>query len=64
MTTKTFYSVKFTAWGADRTSVAWFNDREEAYKFADHDYRDNPVAHCVRNAETIRDLEKRVFMSR
>ena len=51
--TKTFWSVKYAIWGADRTSTAWFDNKEEADEFAKKDYRDLPVRHTVRKPESI-----------
>lgn len=54
---KTFYSVEFAVWGADSTSTMWFDNLEEAKKFANHNYRDNPVRHTYSNPEKIAEIE-------
>lgn len=60
MTRKTYYSVVFGVWGADKPGEAWFDNKKEAEEFADHDYRDNPVAHHVSKAETIKEYDEYV----
>lgn len=55
---KTFYSVKFAVIGGDRPSTMWFDNLEEAKKFAAHDYRDNPVTHTYSNPKKIADIEE------
>lgn len=55
---KTFYSVKFAVWGSSFCSTKWFDDRAEAYAFADQDYHDKPVAHTYRNATSIAQIEQ------
>ena len=57
---KTFYSVKYAIWGADHTSTAWFDNKTDADRFANHDYRDNPIAHTYSRPESITAAEKRV----
>lgn len=54
---KTFYSVEFAVWGADRTSTMWFDNLAAAKEFAAHDYRDNPVAHTYSRPEKIAEIE-------
>ena len=63
MTKKTYYSVVYRKWGADKSTTAWFDDKKAAEEFSDHDYRDNPVAHHVSNSETIKDYDERVAMT-
>ena len=55
-----FYSVKYRNWGADAPGVAWFDDKEEAEKFANQDYRDDVVTHRASNPETIKEYENLV----
>ena len=59
---KTFYSVKYAVMGKGQ-SVAWFDDKNKAYEFANHDYRDNPVRHTVSNPDKIKACEERVMMT-
>lgn len=54
---KTFYSVNYAIWGRSGISTKWFDNRDQAYAFADHDYRDKPVAHTYRNAASIANIE-------
>lgn len=61
---KTFWSVEYRNWGADSASVRWFDDRDEAYKFANNDYRDKPVAHTYSNPDKIAEAEERVNLDR
>lgn len=62
--TKTFWSVNYNGFGFDRVRTAWFANKEDAVKFANHDYRDKPVRHTVINPETIKDYNERVEMTR
>lgn len=57
---KTFYSVTFAVWGSDFCRAAWFDGKAAADSFAAHDYRDSPVRHTYRNADSIRAAEDRV----
>lgn len=55
---KTFYSVKYAVWGADGTSVKWFDNKEAAENFyKKHDHVDKPVAHRCSKPETIKEYE-------
>ena len=58
--TKTFYSVTYAVWGSDFCRTAWFDSKAAADDFAAHDYRDDPVAHTYRKADSIRAAEDRV----
>lgn len=58
--TKTFYSVTFAVWGSDFCRAAWFDSKTAADVFAAHDFRDAPVAHTYRKADSIRAAEDRV----
>lgn len=58
--TKTFYSVTFAVWGSDFCHTAWFDSKAAADDFAAHDFRDDPVAHTYRKADSIRAAEDRV----
>lgn len=58
MAKKTYYSVVYRNWGADRPGEAWFDNKKEAEEFADHDYRDNVIAHHVSKAETIKEYDE------
>ena len=60
---KTFYSVTYAKWGADNKQTAWFDDKQKADEFASHDYRDNPVRHCVSKSETIKKYDELVSMT-
>ena len=57
---KTFWSVTYRTLGALNESTAWFDSKEAAKAFADHDFRNDPVAHTFRNAERIADMEQRL----
>lgn len=57
---KTFYSVTFAVWGSDFCRAAWFDSKAAADAFAAHDFRDSPVAHTYRKADSIRAAEDRV----
>jgi len=57
---KIYYSVVYRNWGADRASEAWFDDKEKAYDFANHDYRDNPVMHRVSRPKKITEYNELV----
>lgn len=59
---KTFYSVTYSTWGKDRPTEKWFDNLEEAKKFAARDYCDNPIAHTFRNAEKIAEIEEIIAM--
>lgn len=60
---KTFYSVIYAVWGADNKKIAWFDDKQAANNFANHDYRDAPVMHNVKNPETIKKYDELVAMT-
>jgi len=60
---KTYYSVVYRNWGADRASEAWFDNKEKAYNFANHDYRDAPIMHRVSRPEKIKECEELVGMT-
>jgi len=60
---KTYYSVVYRSWGADRANEAWFDDKKEAEKFADRDYSDNVVTHNVSKLETIEKYDELVAMT-
>lgn len=62
--TKTFYSVTYAVWGSDFLRAAWFDSKGAADDFAAHDYRDDPVAHTYRKADSIRAAEDRVADTR
>lgn len=61
--TKTFWSVVYNGIGFDRPATAWFDNKEDAVKFASEDYRDNPVKHTVSKPDTIAEYEERVHMT-
>ena len=61
---KTYYSVVYRNWGADRPGKAWFDNKKEAEEFAQHDYRDNVRAHHVSKAETIKAYNELVACSK
>ena len=60
---KTYYSVVYRSWGADRANEAWFDNKEEADKFASKDYHDTPVAHHVSAPATIEKYNELVAMT-
>ena len=57
---KTFYSVTYAVWGSDFCREAWFDSKAAADDFAAYDFRDAPVAHSYRKADSIRAAEERV----
>lgn len=57
---KTFYSVTCAVWGSSFCREAWFDNKAAADDFAAHDFRDAPVAHAYRKADSIRTAEERV----
>ena len=61
---KVFYSVKYSGLGFDRPANMWFNNLEEAKKFANHDYRDNPVKHVYTSAKTIEMVEELIELQK
>ena len=61
---KTYYSVQYGIWGANKPGTAWFDNKEEADRFAAHDYRDDPVRHTYSREDSIRDAEELVMMTR
>jgi len=61
---KTYYSVQYGIWGANKPGIAWFDSKEEADRFASHDYRDDPVRHTYSREDSIRDAEELVMMTR
>ena len=60
---KTFYSVKYSVWGADGQSEKWFDNKPEAEEFAKRDYTDSPVAHNCSKEETIAKYKQLVLDS-
>lgn len=51
---KTFYTVEYAVFGADKTSIAYFDDRAKAYAFYNSgDYLDKPVAHHLKREDKI-----------
>ena len=59
-TYKTYYSVTYSTWGRSGTQEAWFDDKARADKFANHDYRDKPIAHRVSNPSTVKRYDELV----
>ena len=57
---KTYYSVVYRNWGADRPGRAWFDTKKAAEDFANHDYRDNVIAHHVSKTKTIKEYDELV----
>ena len=57
---KTFYSVEYTSLGMFGTRTAYFDNKKDAYKFANNDYRDKPVAHRFNNPVKIARMEELV----
>lgn len=60
MEKRTYYSVVYRSWGADRENTAWFDDKETAEGFASQDYRDDVKTHRVSKAETIAKYDELV----
>ena len=61
---KSFWSVVYRTWGADREYVAWFDNKDDAYNFANHDYRNSPIRHNYLSASRIKDAEELVNMTK
>lgn len=61
---KTFYTVNYTGVGYNGISTAWFDNKEEADKFAARDYADKPVRHTFSKPEVIKDAEMLVEITR
>ena len=61
--TKTFWSVQYSVWGADRPRTAWFDNADKAKDFASRDYRDNPVRHTYKKPEKIRQAQDLVSLT-
>lgn len=61
---KTFYTVHYTGIGYNDISTAWFDNKEEADKFAARDYADKPVRHTFSRPEVIREAERLVEITR
>ena len=57
---KTFYSVTYAVWGSSFCREAWFDSKDAADDFAAYDFRDAPVAHSYRKADSIHAAEERV----
>lgn len=62
--TRTFWSVKFAVYGANGARTAWFENKEEAVKFASKDYCDNPIQHTVSKSKTIKEYNMLVELTR
>lgn len=59
---KTFWSVEYAVMGGGK-SIKWFENKDDAVKFASADYRDNPVRHTVSKPETIEQYNKLVELT-
>lgn len=57
---KTFWSVKYSVWGADRPRIAWFDNKADADTFARRDYTDKPISHTYSNAAKIAEAQELV----
>lgn len=58
---KTFWSVKYSVWGADRPRTKWFASKPEALEFyGSTDYVDKPVAHSYSRPEKIAEIEEMI----
>lgn len=58
---KTFYSLDYRAYGADRTYTAWFDNLEKAKDFSRHcSHCDNIVTHNFKNILSIQRAESAV----
>ena len=55
---KIFYTVVYNGIGFDRPRIMWFDNLEEAKKFAKYDYRVKPVKHVYKSAKTIEMAEE------
>ena len=60
---KTYYSVEHSAWGANGSGTAWFDNKTAAEKFSSHDYRDNPITHRVSKLDKIAEYDELVAMT-
>ena len=63
MKMKTYYSVVYSKMGADKPTMAWFNDTKEAREFAAGNYKNDPVKHHVSSPKTIKDYDERVALT-
>ena len=59
-TTKTFYTVTYRSWGANKPTTAYFNNKPSADKFARRDYADKPVRHTLSDKRKIAEFETEV----
>ena len=50
---KTFYSVTYAVWGSGFCREAWYASKAAADATADHDYRNDPVAHAYSKADSM-----------
>lgn len=58
---KTFWSVQYGVWGADRPGKKWFASKPEALEFYENtDYVDKPVAHTYSRPEKIAEIEEMI----
>ena len=61
---KTYFSVKYSVWGANGPKTAWFDNKDAANTFiATNDHCDNLVAHRVSKKETIIVCDERCAMT-
>ncbi len=55
---KTFWSVAYSVLGDSYgPRTAWFDDKEKAIEFSQHDYRDDPIPHRFSNKGKISAAE-------
>ena len=62
---KVFYSVKYNELGwCKNNHTMWFDNLAEAKKFAEADYRDNPVKHTYTSETTIETIERLIELQK
>ena len=61
---KVFYTVIYTRSKFDRPRIMWFDNLEEAEKFAKYDYRVKPVKHVYTSEKTIEMAEELIELQK
>ena len=61
---KIFYHVNYRVWGADRTYIKWFDNKEEAKEFSRTHFADKPIMHRYTNHKSIAEAEQNVLDSK
>ena len=56
-----FYTTKYRAWGADRYTIATFDNKDNALDFYNKtDYCGKPIRHTVKKVDTINKFKDAV----